>query len=93
MVAERLNQSYTVSGGEVWISVDPPVELGPGTYWVGLQARLDYLPGGSLALWLARTAQSNAGAAWRNPGDGWSTGCTTFQRRLDCLPQLTEPDQ
>ena len=93
MLAERLDQTYKVSFGEILITVAPPVDLGPGTYWVGVQARLDNAPGNRYAAWVMRTVLSNAGAAWKNPGNGWHTGCTMFQRRPTCIPEFQDPDQ
>ena len=57
--------------------------LGAGTYWVGLAVNLDFAVGGQ-TFWSNRTTLSNSSAVWRNPGDGFASGCTTFTPLLSC---------
>jgi hypothetical protein len=64
----------------------------PGTDWISVEARQDFDPNGQW-FWHNRTVQSNAGAAWRNPGDGYGTGCITCNRRNRCMPAQIWPDQ
>ena len=97
MIAERLQQTYTngANPGDVTISVNPPVALTAGTYWVSVQARLDF--GDSTRTyqwyWHHRITQSNNGAAWRNPGNYHQTGCIQFSRRATCQNSTASPDQ
>jgi hypothetical protein len=74
------------------IPLTSPAVLSAGTYWVSVQARMDFTPGGEFG-WYDRTAQSNSGAAWRNPGDGFATGCTDWTGKTVCIPTATGPDQ
>jgi PASTA domain-containing protein len=96
--AERLNQAYTSLGtapGDVQVTLSPPVSLGSGTWWVSVQARLDY---GSATdtrqwFWHHRAVQANQGAAWRNPGDLWHMNCLVFSRRGPCQGSTQAPDE
>ena len=71
MLAERLYQTY-IGGPTVMVTVDPPVDLTPGTYWVGIQGRLvDYnKPEQHLVYWVTRTRLSYA---WALPGTNRAT--------------------
>jgi hypothetical protein len=70
-----------------------PVVLPAGTYWVSVQARMDFTPGGQW-FWYSRTAQSGAAAAWRNPGNGFNTGCINWGTRGSaCGISPGAPDQ
>jgi hypothetical protein len=91
-LASRLSSPYTGSSDFV-ITLTSPVTLLAGTYWVSVQVREDFNPNGQW-FWRNRTVQSNSGAAWQNPGNGFGTGCTTWIRRTGCagLGQ-TFPDQ
>ena len=80
-LATRSAMSYTTSGGDCvsaqcdfTINPEPEVDLSEGTYWVSVQANLDFAAGGEWG-WEGRIVQANNEAAWRNPGDGFGTGC------------------
>jgi hypothetical protein len=96
--SERLNQAYTSLGtspGDVQVTLSPPVTLPPGTWWVSVQARLDY---GSSAetrqwFWHHRTVEAYQGAAWRNPGGLLHMNCPTFSRRGPCQGSTEAPDE
>ncbi len=60
------------------------VSLGEGTYWVSVQAVMDFQTGGQWG-WTPNDALTNSGAAWQNPGDGFVTGCTTWGRITSCI--------
>ena len=71
----------------------PPIVLIPGTYWISIQAIQDFTPNGQWG-WTDRTVTSYNSAVWQNPGDGFSTGCTTWSYRgLTCGFASGEPDQ
>lgn len=92
LVASRLKSSYTGSNDFV-ITLTEPVVLPEGHYWVSVQARQDITQSG-FWLWHNRTVQSNAGAAWQNPGNGFGTGCVVWVRKTACAQlQQTAPDQ
>jgi hypothetical protein len=62
----------------------PAITLSPGTYWVGVTGTLDFTFHGQ---WYAglRDVVNGSPAEWTNPGNGFNTGCTTFQPILTCL--------
>jgi hypothetical protein len=64
--------------------------LGAGTYWVSVQANLDFGVGGQWG-WTDRTIQAFSGAAFMNPGNGFGCG-TAWVRKPDCVA-TTDPDQ
>ncbi len=68
--------------------------LGPGTYWFGAQARLDFNadPNDNTWLWSVVATQRGNKAAYRNPGNGFDTGCTTFAVMDDCVTEVNKPD-
>jgi hypothetical protein len=92
-IAAFLNRPYTGTPPDFEIRWTP-ISIFPssGTYWVSVQAVQDFNPNGQW-FWHNRTVQSNAGAAWQNPGDGYGTGCTTWNRKNACMPNQVWPDQ
>ncbi len=78
--------------------------LHAGTWWLGAQARLDFAPGadadpmtvGSYWVWGTDPDLSGNAAAWRNPGDGFGSGCTGFGLMAQCADgpgsDVTNPD-
>jgi len=58
--------------------------LPPGTYWLDVQARMDFSAGGEWGFEL-RSVQSNSPAAWRNPADGFGSGCTNWSVMQPCI--------
>src|ERR1043166_492355 len=94
-VYAAMNQPYTTSNNiEFVVNLTTPAVLGPGTYWVSVQCRMDFNVGGQW-YWQDRTVQSNNGAAWENPGGGFGI-CQTWGRRGDpagCNIDPGVPDQ
>jgi len=85
--------AYTNVGGVFTIPLPTPLVLSPGTYWVSIQARMNFDPFGEWG-WSDRTVTSNLGAAWQNPGGGFATPCTTWGRRgATCGIDAPAPDQ
>ena len=69
--------------------------LGPGTYWLAVQAIMDDGPGLGDAhrwFWSENDEQSGSRAAFQNPGGGVSS-CATFGVRSTCLGSHPSPDQ
>ena len=92
LVASRLENPYTGNSDFV-ITLTEPVTLPEGHYWVAVQARQDITQAG-FWLWHNRTVQSNSGAAWQNPGNGFGTGCVVWVRKTACAQlEQTAPDQ
>src|SRR4029453_14125160 len=92
LVEARLENPYTGSNDFV-ITLTEPVPLPEGHYWVSVQARQDITQAG-FWLWHNRTVQSNSGAAWQNPGNGFGTDCISWIRKITCAAlEETSPDQ
>lgn len=90
LVDSRLAQPYT-NGASASIALTSPIVLGAGSYWVSVQAKMDLTVGGEWG-WDNRTVQSGAVAAWRNPGNGFVTGCTFWGANNVCIPTAGGPD-
>src|SRR4051812_43689522 len=71
-VVTRTNVIYQPgpTSGDFVIPLSAPVSLGPGTYWVSVQANEDYTPGGQW-LWRKRVTTTGNQGAWRNPLGGF----------------------
>jgi len=82
----------TDAGGTFTIALTTPAVLASGTYWVSVQAVMDFASGGQWG-WTERTVQSNSASAWQNPGGGFGTSCTTWGPRLTGCTVGTDPDQ
>lgn len=54
-----------------------PLSLSAGTYWVSVQAVMDLSGGQWFWSTYADAGTLNQPYAWRNPGDGFGSGCTT----------------
>src|SRR5438132_1621974 len=92
LIAAYLNLSYTGTPPDFTINLPHPIPIPPGTSWISVQARQDFNPNGQW-FWHNRTVKSNAGAAWQNPGNGYGTGCISWNRKNACMPDQVSPDQ
>ena len=81
-VASVMNAAFTDPGGlgSVSIAFSPAIELSAGSYWVSVQANLDYSVGGQWG-WTEQT-QTGTESTWQNPGGGFATSCTTWGYRV-----------
>ena len=95
-VAERLNVDFTQgpNPGDFVIPFTQAVPLGPGLYWVSVQANQVFTTTGQWG-WTDRTVSANSGAAWRNPGGGFPVpDCVAWGRRpTTCGIDAPAPDQ
>ena len=80
----------TTGFGSPVITLSSPVVLTEGTYWVSIQARMDFTPNGEWG-WEDRTVQSGSSGAWQNPGGGFGA-CPTWGPKLTCIPTASGPD-
>lgn len=70
----------------------PNIKLNAGTYWLSIQPTMAFTPGGEWGWETTNTLTGNA-AVWKNPQDGFATGCTTYQNMQGCIGALGEgPD-
>lgn len=83
LIESRPASAYT-NGASPTITLDSPVVLGYGTYWISVQARMDFTPTGQW-FWNDRVAAANSASAFRNPGGDLST-CTEWAIKVTCLP-------
>jgi hypothetical protein len=90
--ASFLNRPYIGTPPDFTINLVIPQGISPGAHWVSVQAVQDFNPNGQW-FWHNRTVQSNAGAAWQNPGNGYGTGCTNWNRKNACMPDQVWSDQ
>ncbi|HEX4696272.1 MAG TPA: hypothetical protein VH254_01230 [Candidatus Udaeobacter sp.] len=86
-----MNLPYTGTPPDFVICL-PTFGIAHGTYWISVQANQDSNPNGQW-FWHNRTIQTNAGAAWQNPGGGYGTGCVTWNRKSACMADQVWPDQ
>ena len=92
LIAERLNQPWSGAQPLYLISLDTPVPLTPGTYWLAVQANNPVNDQGWY--WAAIPELFGSPAAWRNPSGTFAAQCTDWQTRgttCGVLPAL--PDQ
>jgi hypothetical protein len=84
----------TAAPASLDVTLDTPCVLTEGKWWVAIQANQDFNGGvGGQHFWSNRTSTSNDGGVWRNPGDGFGTGCTDWDRQTTCgVGGGTNPD-
>ena len=63
----------------------PKTKLKKGTYWVSVQANMDFAVGGEWG-WENNLETTGAPAAWENPGGGFGVGCATYTNEATCIP-------
>jgi hypothetical protein len=62
------------------IPISSAPQLGPGTYWIGVR-----ITDPVQWSWAAEGPQFGSIAVWRNPADGYGTGCTDFAALNSCF--------
>lgn len=79
------NRPYvdTTGNGSFNIQI-PPLALAPGVYWVSVQANMVDLSVNEWA-WENREPANGQRAAWKNPQDGFGTGCTRWRDEATCI--------
>ncbi len=63
--------------GDLTIALPVPAMLPAGTYWVSVQAVMNFTPLGQW-FWSTRAVQANNPYAWQNPGGGFGTPCSAW---------------
>ncbi len=80
-----MNNGYTDDGSGNFLMdfSATPCFLPQGTYWLGIQGNMH----GDLGQfgYGYSDPQVGAGALWRNPGDGFGTGCTSWASVATCI--------
>ncbi len=90
-IFSALNQPVAVVGTTFTVNLSPAACLAAGTYWIEIQANMDFATQGEWG-WTDRTVQSNSPAAWQNTGGGFGI-CPTWTNKLTCIPTAGGPDQ
>ncbi len=77
--------------GRVLVELPEPVVLEPGIWWVSLAPHMDFFIDG---YWFIRVHESDnlAEFHWRNPGDGYESGATTWTRASVAFDDLPATD-
>jgi hypothetical protein len=70
--------------GSFTIALPQAVRFHSGTWWVSVQVNMDFAAGGEWG-WENRIDVIGKPAAWVNAGDGFATGCTTYQHETSCI--------
>lgn len=73
LLDSRLGEAYTEAGGIFNSVLSAPFVLNAGTYWISIQARMDFALGGQFG-WEPHNMQVDAEAYWINPGGGFGSG-------------------
>ena len=58
--------------------------LPAGTFWIGFSANLSFAAQGGDAYASQQNTTANNVPVWRNPGDAYQTGCTSFSALTTC---------
>jgi len=74
----------TDNAGTLTIDLPTACILTPATYWVSVQANMDFATGGEWG-WEDDSVQATSSAAWQNPGGGFGVGCTSWGVMQTCL--------
>jgi hypothetical protein len=81
---QRVIGTYDVGGGSFHLMLHRPVVLAPGTYWLSVLANMIFDESGQWG-WNSLDHQVGALPVWKNPLDGFETGCTTYQPLFSCV--------
>ena len=73
----------TIGATTTAITLPTTCALPAGTYWVAISVALDFGVGGQV-FWTNSTVGSLSDGVWRNPGDGFGTGCTNWGTLAAC---------
>jgi hypothetical protein len=85
IVAEHDDVVGTEINGSFFIDLGRGVKLKPGRYWLSFQANESFNNQGEWG-WEASEAVEGIPSLWRNPGDGFATGCTDWTTETECIP-------
>jgi hypothetical protein len=70
--------------GDLKVVFETPLVLSSGHYWLVANARKDYANGGGQWYWQRDISNTGYPGLWRNPGNGFSTGCTSWTVMYEC---------
>lgn len=90
IVSDQDGITGNFSSGSFAITLPTKVTLKPGKYWVSVQANMDFGVGGEWG-WETSNTLKKVADMWKNPGDGFATGCTSYTDLLTCIPSGEGP--
>jgi hypothetical protein len=83
-VCETVGVVIDDDSGDLAIDLVTSCTIPPGTYWLAVQANLDYGADHDQWFWDSSESASGATARWRNPDAGFPTLCTDWETLPDC---------
>ncbi|MCB1036595.1 MAG: hypothetical protein KDD47_22410 [Acidobacteria bacterium] len=72
------------TGGSYVVDLPAPCILPMGFHWLTMISNQTFGGGNGQHFWSNRSVLSNSGGVWRNPGNGFGSGCTDFDRQTTC---------
>lgn len=87
----RVRPQRGLDTGSFEINLAQPCILIEGRYWVAVQSNQDFNIAGQWG-WLQRSQQRERAAVWRNPGNGYNSGCPSWNRMEAGCRLSGEPD-
>ena len=85
----NLRPAAGLGNGSFEINLPSACRLTAGRYWIAVQANQSFPTAGQWG-WGERTAVREKGAVWRNPADGYDTGCSDWTRKANCGQQPSD---
>jgi hypothetical protein len=83
----------TATPASLDVTLPAPCSLAAGKWWLAVQVNQNFGGGNGQHFWSNRTVATNDGGVWRNPGDGFGTGCVDWERQTTCgVGGGTNPD-
>lgn len=82
--------AYDTTNQIATVALPGVCELAAGTYWISYQPMYDFAVSGGDFFWNLAAPQAGAVGQWRNPGDGFASGCTDWSATTSC--DFTQPD-
>ncbi len=77
--------SYTDPCGTGCAQIMLHKKLAAGHWWLSVQANISFSQTGTQWQWWTNLTVRNTGAMWKNPGDGFGTGCATYTNLITCV--------
>ena len=82
---DTINSDLDGNGdGDLVLRFETPVSISSGHYWLVANGRKDFASGGGQWYWQRDVNNQGYPALWRNPGDGFTSGCTSWTTFYDC---------
>jgi len=91
-VAKACTGATATSDNFGTVDIKCKAKLKKGAYWASVVANMDFSAGGEWG-WNTNNTQRGKAAMWQNPGNGFSSGCTTWGNMQSCIGALGQgPD-